>query len=95
MIRPQHGFPTASSICIQEIRGSHLRALAALPHLTKLNLYHLRWAEDAVKLGLGWLAAQLPRLRILNAPSEVLVRHDVSQPMYSTSNVCPTSTFQH
>ena len=58
----------------QGIGADHLRALTGLPRLTKLNLYHLHWAEDAVELGLGWLAARLPRLKILNAPSDVLVR---------------------
>ena len=61
------------SICGQAIGAGHLRAVAALPRLTVLNLYHLRWAEDAVNLGLGWLAARLPCLRVLNAPRNVLV----------------------
>ena len=62
------------SIYEQGIGASHLRALAALPRLTQLNLYHLHWAGDAVQLGLGWLAAQLPRLKVLNCPDDVLVR---------------------
>jgi hypothetical protein len=58
----------------QGIGADHLRALTGLPRLTKLNLYHLHWAEDAVELGLSWLAARQARLKILNAPSDVLVR---------------------
>jgi hypothetical protein len=52
----------------------HLEELAALRQLTVLNLRHLRWADDAVGSGLAWLAARLPRLRVLNAPDTVLVR---------------------
>ena len=47
--------------------------MAALPGLTVLNLYHLEWEEDT-EVGLAWLVACLPRLRILNAPDRVLVR---------------------
>jgi hypothetical protein len=62
-------------VCAQGIQASHLRALAALPQLTLLNLIRVHLAEDAVVLGgLGWLAARLPRLRVLNAPADVLVR---------------------
>ena len=63
-----------ASICEQGIDARHLRALAALTQLKALNLSQLHWTEDAVKLGLGWLAARLPRLRVLHAPTDVLVR---------------------
>lgn len=51
-----------------------LRALAALPRLAVLNLYGTTWTEDAVSVGPTLLAANLPHLRILNAPHEALVR---------------------
>lgn len=62
------------SIREQGMGVSNLRALAALPNLSMLNLYRLPWAEDAVKLGLGWLVAHLPHLRVLNASQDMLVR---------------------
>jgi hypothetical protein len=59
----------------QGLSGSHLRALAALPQLTMLNLIRVHLAEDAVELGgLGWLAAHLPRLRVLDACTHELVQ---------------------
>ena len=51
-----------------------MQALAALPRLSVLNLRHVHWAEDAVKMGLPWLAARLQRVRVLNAPQDVMVR---------------------
>ena len=62
------------SIREQGIGVSHLRALAALPNLSMLNLARLPWAEDAIKLGPGYLVARLPHLRVLNASQDVLVR---------------------
>ena len=63
------------SIYAQDIGASHLRALAALPQLTLLNLIRVHLLEDAIELGgLGWLAARLPRLRVMDAPADVLVR---------------------
>jgi hypothetical protein len=53
---------------------AHLEALAALPQLTVLNLFDVRWEDDATGFGLAWLAVRLPRLRVLNAPDTVLVR---------------------
>ena len=94
----------------QGIGADHLGALAGLPRLTKLNLYHLHWAEDAVELGLGWLAARLPYLKILNAPSDVLVRPwcflrgnaPISKGRYQVDSAasvlyswCVCCTFQH
>lgn len=52
--------------------------LAALPRLTVLNLYHTTWAKAAINSGLSVLAANLPRLRILNAPSDALLRTTLS-----------------
>lgn len=52
----------------------HLGMLAALPRLTVLNVYHVDWAEDAGKPGLGQLVARLPHLRVRNLPSDVLAR---------------------
>jgi hypothetical protein len=52
----------------------HLRVLTKLPKLAVLNLYDVPWAEDTFCTGLTLLAAALPRLRVLNAPTEVLVR---------------------
>lgn len=69
-LRMQH------TLCIQGIGVSHLTALAALPQLKVLELCLMHcWAEDAVRLGLGWLVAKLLCVRVLNVPSEVLVRH--------------------
>ena len=59
----------------QELGVEHLRALAALPRLTVLNLQNVFWAEDAeVAPALARLVAHLPRLRVMNAPDDVLVR---------------------
>jgi hypothetical protein len=66
-------------VLLQDIGAVHLRALAALPWLTAVHLNCLRWAQGADKLGFGWLAARLPRLRILNAPPELLVRPSSKQ----------------
>lgn len=76
------------SICEQGIDASHLRALAALTQLKALNLSQLHWTEDAVEMGLWWLAARLPRLRVLHAPTDVLVRHVISLQLCSPSKVC-------
>ena len=51
-----------------------LRVLAALPRLAVLNLHCTTWAKDAVSTGLSVLAASLPCLRVLNAPSDALLR---------------------
>jgi hypothetical protein len=59
---------------MQGLCVAHLHLLAALPRLTVVNLYFLDWANDAIGAGPTLLAASLPRLRVLNAPSEVLVR---------------------
>ena len=48
--------------------------LTTLPRLTVLNLHRTTWAEDAVSTGLSVLAANLPCLRVLYAPSKVMVR---------------------
>jgi hypothetical protein len=53
---------------------AHLQALAALQQLSVLNLRHVHCAEDAVSMGLPWLAARLQRLRVLNAPQGAMVR---------------------
>lgn len=63
-----------ASVCDQVIGAIHLRALTALSQLKMLNMSKLRWTEDAVKLGLGWLLDHLPRLRVLDALPELLVR---------------------
>ena len=67
-------FAQHPSIREQGIGVSHLQALAAISNLSMLNLNRLPWAEDAVKLGPGWLVARLPHLRVLNASQDVLVR---------------------
>ena len=59
---------------MQGFGATHLHALAALPRLSVLNLRHVHWAEDAVRMGLPWLAARSQRLRILHAPQGVMVR---------------------
>jgi hypothetical protein len=64
-----------------------MRALAALPKLSMLNLYTMPWAEDAVKLGLGRLVARMPQLRVLNASHDVLVRPCMLHP----SKMCPAA----
>lgn len=61
-------------MCDQGIGASHLRALAAMPQLRMLNLSNLKWTEDAVNLGPGWLVARLPSLRVFEAVSRLLVR---------------------
>jgi hypothetical protein len=61
----------------QGLGAMHLRALASLPQLIVLNLDTVNWAEECLELGLGWLVARLRRLRVLNAPNDVLVRPGV------------------
>jgi hypothetical protein len=61
---------------MQGFDTTHLRALAMLSRLTVLNLYFLHWAESVVSTGLTLLATSLPRLRVLNAPRNVLVCAD-------------------
>ena len=51
-----------------------LRVLTALTRLTALNLHHTTWDEDAISAVPKLLAASLPHLRVLNVPSEALVR---------------------
>lgn len=65
-----------SELLQQAIGVGDLHALAALSQLTTLCFHRLRWAEDvyAEEIGLGWLAARLPGLRVLYAPEEMLVR---------------------
>ena len=78
-LRPHGPCAQVLSFSGQGIGVMHLRALAELPRLTALNLFHVSWASNARALGLGWLAARLPGLRVLNAPPEVMVRSDISQ----------------
>ena len=66
---------TSASVSMQVLDSMHLRALSQLPRLRVLNLYFLHWAEAVVSTGLTLLAAHLPRLRVLNAPRNVLVCH--------------------
>jgi hypothetical protein len=51
----------------------HLRALAALPQLVVVNLYHLTWADERTSDALTTLVHSLPHLRVLNAPFYALV----------------------
>ena len=70
---------------------SHLRAVAALPRLMVLNLYNVCWTGKAITMGLASLAALLPCLRILNAPSPVLVRPNIS-PRTDAGHFCRHAT---
>ena len=80
---PLHDLGLIPMMVDQVFGSAHLEALAMLPQLRVLNLRQTHWAEEPPHLSVASMMKHLPRLRVFNAPTHVLVRVRAVLKVYS------------